>query len=179
MIKPLEQNYTQSCGLCALAMLTGVKMSKAAEGQLLLNGLKKKYLDYHPGVLSEFVNKYHVKLKVIVEFEQYKKHLKKMLKDNEYIQVSGGEISLVNLKRWSKNKPILVYLDAKYLEYEYYADHAGHYIVLEKIESNQATIVDPWEGKRKEIKVSSLLKCIASLKKQFKYTPLVVTLIKV
>jgi len=74
-----------------------------------------------------------------------------------------------------KEGPILVYLDAKYLEYGYYADHMPHFILLEGVQGRQVTIVDPWEGVRRDIQLASLTKAIKSLKSQFKYSPIIIT----
>lgn len=175
-LKPQEQQYTYSCLLVALAILAGIKMTKKQEGELLLAGLEKHYLGYHQGMFTEFLKKYPIKLNLLVEYKPYAKYLQKYFSHNKYLLVDQAGATLVTMKKLITQSPLIVYLDSKFLEYPNYADHAGHFIVVESFHDNQVTILDPWDGLRRDIKVSSLLECIESLKKQFKYSPLIITL---
>ncbi len=175
-LKPQEQQYTYSCLLVALAILGGVKMNKKQEGQILLAGLTKKYLGYHQGMFTEFLKKHPIKLNLLVEYKPYAKYLQKYFSNNENLVVKQANATLATMKKLIVQGPLVVYLDSKFLEYPHYADHAGHFIVVENFLNDQVIILDPWDGLRRVIKVSSLLECIESLKKQFKYSPLIITL---
>lgn len=176
MITPREQNYIQSCLPACLAMLCGVKMTKEQEGRILLKGLEKHYDEYHTGMLSEFDKVYKPKLNIYVEYRAFTNYLKNKLFDHKNLVIKNEKTNLANIKKHLKGGPILIYLDAKYLEYNYPAEHAGHFIVVEQISGNTVAIVDSWEGRRKNIKQASLLKAIKSLKVQFKYSPIIITL---
>jgi hypothetical protein len=176
MIKPKEQRFTQSCLLVALAMVSKVEMSKKIEGELLVKGLDRKYNNYMQGMLFEFVKKYKTKLKVYIHFALHAKNHKAWAKDISLINVITQKYSLAILKKLLNQGSVIIYLDAKYLEYDCYADHMPHFVVVEEIEDTKVTILDPWEGKRKKIKVSSLEEGVRSLRTKFQYSPVIITL---
>ncbi|MBT4722752.1 hypothetical protein HN958_00215 [Candidatus Falkowbacteria bacterium] len=175
MIKPQEQRYTQSCLPICLAMLCGVKMSKTQEGEILLKGLDKKSVNYAYGMLSEFTNKYKKQLNVFVENNVYAKSLKTFFRSNEHVVIENEKCDLLSIEKHLEKGPMIIYVDAKFLEYRSYVDHAPHFIVIESLEDRKVTIVDPWEGDRREIKFISLQKAINSLKTRFKYSPVMIT----
>jgi hypothetical protein len=175
MIKTKEQFYTQSCLPSCLAMLCGVKMTKKQEGKILLKGLEKVNMTYAPGMLKAFVTIYKKKLNFFVENKYYAQNLKKFFSKNKYITLKNEKCDIEAIENKLIDGPIIAYVDAKFLEHDSYADHAPHFIVLEKIHNGKVTIIDPWNGKRKDIKIKSLTGAIRSLKTRFKYSPVIIT----
>ncbi len=148
-------------------------MNKKQEGEILLKGMEKKYQDYTPGMLQEFTKKYKVDLKLFVHFKLYARTLAKSLARNSQIKVIEQKCSLPIIKKLLKNGPIIVYLDAYYMDYGYPVEHAPHFVVVEKV-NDKITLVDPWDAKRKVEKIDDFKTGIQSLAKRFKYSPLMI-----
>jgi len=175
MIKEKEQLYTQGCLPVALAMICDKKMSKSQEGDIMLKGLMKKYFVYFWGMVDQFSDAYKCDLNVYVHYKKFAIDSKAFLKGNKRLKVENKAATIQFIKKLVGKSPIVLYVDAHFLPYDVFSTHAPHFVVIEKIEGKIVTIVDPWDGLRKQVTEEVLKESLAYLRTGMLFSPVIIT----
>ncbi len=171
MLKVYKQETYEGCLPVSLMILGNIKSTKEKELEIILNGVQKpRDNSYSLNMITSFIEKYNTRANLYVNNKFYTNYLTKQNQNNN-INIIHHRI---NLQLFLKlKKPFTLYVDDFILGEE---AHSQHFIIVEKIEKNLATIIDPWPGIRKVIKTETLLKASKNMWNQFLYCPLLITL---
>jgi hypothetical protein len=170
-LKVFKQTTYEGCLPVSLLILGDVKSTKQNELKIIYSALRKYRNNFYTlNILTAFVEIYNLNANLYVDNFHFSKYLKNHSK-NKNIKVLHQKI---NQNCFEKiEKPFALYVDDYILGEE---SHSQHFIVVEKIENNLATIIDPWPGIRRNIKIQTLIKASENMWNQFLYCPLLITL---
>lgn len=169
-MEPYKQNFTQSCLVADLLMLTKKSeqlSNKEVERDILIKGMDRKYSFYVVGIIEEFYNKSKEKTKMFVDNLYFTKVLSKLIDKNK-CEVAHNKISLKLIR---ENLPCIVYIDDNYFgDYS----HAPHFVIIKDKTDSGFRDIDPMSGKEEFISEKKLIQSIDSLKKHIKMCPLLI-----
>lgn len=174
-IKP--QSTIETClSMCLISFLenNGIQVEENAEINILIEGLKFTKFDYSTGQLVYVCNKY------LVQITQYVENIyfHKFLSTYNYPKNMQLVNQKINKRFIEKNKhylPFMIYVDQFYLT-GITGVHISHFVILEKFGKIYATILDPWNGKRKNIPTKLLMRSIQSLRNTLRISPKLIVL---
>lgn len=172
-IVPYRQSLTHSCLTACFLMLIkakyGIHFDETIEQGLSLKGSKRLYPFYVVGVVKEIVNKYKVKVNIVVDNKYFAGILEKQINDKKYFKITHQKITLKLILELLKTTPLICHLDDNYLgDYS----HSSHFIILMKATYKSIIFMDTLTGKRGQMNPKKLEKAILSLKKHIKMCPL-------
>ena len=162
-----EQSSSETClpvCLISCSKSVGIKINED-EIKLLTEGLKFIKIDYAIGQLVFLCKNYSVKIKLYVDSPLYYGILLSYAYPKN-LKLVSGKCDKFLLK--SARKPAIVYVDKFYMDGIY---HGPHFVVLTKFDDNEATIMDPWDGKTKTMTSKQLIKAISSLRNNIGISP--------
>ncbi len=169
-IENKEQRTHETClpvSLIVTLRSLGIQIENTEEIQMLVEGLEFIKFDYAVGQLAYLCEKFPVNIKLYVDFKIYFD----MLSDYTYPQnmkIINKEITQSLIEKTTSDKATIIYIDKYYTDEIY---HSPHFVVLESINSDTATIMDPWDGKKKTLPTKILLKAIDSLRTHLNICP--------
>lgn len=166
-----KQKTCEGCLPVCLLTLIGSKVIQKAELNLLVGGYKRVRESYALGIALEFVSSYKKKLIILISNREYHKKLSKLNK-SQRVQLTFKEINLKLIN--TTNPPYILYLDNYVLARDI---HYPHFVIVERRQNKKFVLIDPWDGKRRWLTESKLLKGVLSLKNYLKFCPLVIKLI--
>lgn len=168
-----SQSTIETClSMCLIALLEniGVRVENDEEMNILIEGLKFTKFDYSTGHLVYICKKYNVYIEQYIDYPIFFQFLSKY-KYPKNMQLIHYKINKKILQKLADKLPFIVYIDQFYLR----RIHAPHFIILEKINDKVATILEPWDGKRKRISMKIFLRSIQSLRNNLKISPKIIT----
>lgn len=169
-VKPYKQNFSHSCLVASLLMLTSNKYKQRLEKEIFLKGTSRIYPYYVVGIPHEFSRALDLNVTVYTDNKFFTGVLKAAFSKNKQIVVIHRKIDIKLIRQLIRKSPIICHIDNHYLgDYS----HASHFVVIENINKNKVSIVDPYYGKRCVLSEKNLLASITSLKKHIKMCPLV------
>jgi len=169
MLKTHKQDTFEGCLPICLLIIEDKDINKKNELEIIYNALSKRRDNFYAlNILSSFAEKYSRNLTLFIGINEYAKYLNKY-KDNHRIKILHQEINLEFLLK--TKTPYIVQIDDFAL-----GDivHATHYVIIEKIDKNEVTINDPWNGSRNILKTSTLLNGIELLENHLLFSPLLI-----
>ena len=170
-IKLYKQTTCESCLSCCLLMLSGNLINRKNEIDLFIEGIKRYPFSYSLGICEEFSIKYNKNIIIYVDNKYYSKYLNN-LKITDGINIVHQYIDIRFINK--KFVPFIIYIDNNVLgEYT----HSPHFVIVETINKNNCTIIDPWKGKRLNINKKIIFDGVLLLKRHLKYSPLIIQLI--
>lgn len=168
--KKFKQATYDGCLPSCLLILENGETSPKEEIELILASLLKRRDNYYAyNVLSAFTDKYRTGATLYVGIKPYAKYLDQH-KDTQRIKIIPQQINKEFLSTLAV--PYVVYLDDYVLGEE---THAQHFVVIEEFGETETRIINPWHGSRTTVATSTLIKAIESLKTQFLYSPLAIS----
>lgn len=174
-IKP--QSTIETClSMCLIALLEhkGITIEENAEINILIDGLKFTKFDYSTGHLVYVCNKYPVQITQYIE-NTFFYHLLSKYPYPENMQLVNQKINKYFIEKNKQHLPCILYIDQSYLT-EVKGVRISHFVILEKFGKISATILDPWDGKRKNISTKFLMHSIQSLRNNLKISPKLIVL---
>lgn len=169
-IIPYKQTFSHSCLAAALLMLTGKKHRSKLEREFFIKGTSGVYPYYVVGVPFELSKALALNLTVYVDNKFFTGVLKTAFKKSKRISVIHQKIEADLIEHLVSESPIVCHIDDHYLgDYS----HASHFVVIEKVNKNRITIIDPFYGKRRIVNEKTLIESIKSLKTHIKMCPLI------
>lgn len=172
-----KQNYHDSCLVACLIRLVNKKITEKEyllqEKSIFFEGEKRKYLNYVLGIPISFLEYYPITLIMLVNTKFYTECLKKY--QNGYthlLKIRNEKIcSKLIVGLLEKGKQVVCRVDDHELGG---FSHVSHFILLERFDKRKRIIIfDPWDAKRKYIRVEKLDSAIMGLKKQIKISPII------
>lgn len=170
MLKIHKQETYEGCLPICLLILENKIINKQLEREIIYKSLNKRRDNFYAlNVLSAFSEMFSRNLTLFVGINDYAKYLNQH-KDNSRIQILHQKINLDFLLKIKT--PYIVQIDDFAL-----GDivHAMHYLIVEKIDKNEAVIIDPWYGSRTKIKNTALIKAIEILENHLLFSPLLIS----
>lgn len=165
-----KQATSEGCLPSCLLILKNGETSQEEEIELISAALLKRRDNYYAyNILSAFTDKYQTGATLYLDMEPYANYLNQH-KDTQRIKIISQQINKEFLSKLAV--PYIIYLDDYVLGSE---THAQHFVVVEKFGETETGIINPWHGSRKNIKTSTLIGAIESLKTQFLYSPLAIS----
>lgn len=169
------QSTIETClSMCLIALLEqkNITVEKTAEMDILIEGLKFTKFDYSTGHVASICQKYPIQAMQYVENPYFFNFLSKY-KYPENMQLINQKINKKFIDKNKNNLPFIIYIDHFYFS----GIHTSHFVILEKIGKTNATILDPWDGKRKIVKTKILFSAITSLRNRLKISPKIIQII--
>lgn len=169
-----SQSTIQTClSMCILALLKyrGIKSKNNEEINILVEGLKFTKIDYATGHLVYIGRNYKVKIAQYIDHPIFYKLLSKY-KYPKTVSLINEKIDKRLINKMKDQLPFIIYIDQYYLA----GLHLPHFVILEKISSDKATILDPWDGKRKVLPTPTFFRAIQSLRNKLKISPKLIVL---
>lgn len=168
-----KQTTSQGCLPVCLLILSNNKITENIEMNLVIEGLKRKEpkeIPYAIKICEQFSLQYRRNLTIYIDNKFYLKYLNEINKLDS-IKLMHKYINKDTIDDTST--PFILYIDNNILgNYT----HDPHFIIIEKSNNTSFTIIDPWVGKRLEISKKVILPGVKLLKKQFRYSPLIIKL---
>lgn len=175
LIKP--QSTIETClSMCLIALLEyqGIVMEENAEMNILIGGLKFTKFDYSTGHLVYICAKYPIQAIQYIEYPLFHSFLSKYDYPKN-MQLVNQKIDKRFIEKNKQYLPFILYIDQSHL-----TGTAGvrtsHFVILEKFGKISATILDPWDGKRKNISTKLLMRSIQSLRNTLRISPKLIVL---
>ncbi|MEI6843321.1 MAG: cysteine peptidase family C39 domain-containing protein [bacterium] len=173
-ITPYEQSLTHSCLVASFLMILlaqkGVSFQKKDEQELALLGSQRTYPFYVVGITAEVTKRYNANVHVFADNKFFTDVLKDSFAKEKNIEVEHQKITTTFIKKLLVQSPVICHIDTHGLgDYS----HASHFIVIEKANKSTFTIIDPWNGKRRNVSEKTLEKAILELKNNVKMCPLI------
>ena len=171
-IKIDKQRSCESClSVCLMSLLDfqkGIKLDKEEEYNILFEGLKFTRLDFSTGHLVYLARKFpELIFEQYIDFDVFYKTLKELdLPKN--LKLYSKKTDLKFLKETIKDGPVIIYIDMFTLEGVY---HYSHFVILKDINSERATIFDPWSGSKIELNTKTLMGSISYVRNMLKISP--------
>lgn len=166
-----KQATFEGCLPSCLLILENGETSQEEEVELISAALlKRRDNHYAYNVLSAFTDKYRTGATLYVDMEPYARYLDEY-KDTQRIKIIPQQINKEFLS--SLTAPYVIYLDDYVLGSE---THAQHFVIIEEFRETETRLIDPWHGSQTTIATSTLLMAIESLKTQFLYSPLAISI---
>lgn len=166
-----RQSLSHSCLAVCLLMLreqSAGEFSAKDEKKITLAGMSRKYQYYVVGVPFEFSKQTNTNVTVVVDNKIFANELTNAFAGSK-VNVTQHEITIELIRQLTENQPVICHIDDNYIgDYS----HASHFIIIEKLTVNKATIIDPMDGKRKTTRIKTLEDSIYSLKTRIKMCPL-------
>lgn len=169
-MKIIKQKTCEGCLPASLLTLINKKGTLKAELSLLMGGFKRTRESYALGILDEFSHKFEANVTVYVDNGRYLKQALKII-DNPRIMLRQAKIDRKFLDRI--DRPFILSLDAFSLHKDV---HWPHYVIIEVSSNGFFSIIDPWNGQRRNFDKAKALKGIISLRNHLKFCPIVIKL---
>lgn len=171
-IKPYQQSLTHSCLVASFLMILEAEKNKTftkeKEQQLALKGSQRTYPFYVVGITSEIAKEYKTGIHVFADNKFFTNVLKNAFKDKNIV-VNHEKVTTSLVRKLLVKNHLVCHIDTHGLgDYS----HSSHFIVIEKAKGKFFTIIDPWNGKRKNISEKTLENAIFELKNNVKMCPL-------
>jgi len=171
-VEIFEQKTCESClAVCLMTLLKSEKsimLEKDEEYRILFEGLKFTKQDFSTGHLDYLAKKFpEITFEQYIDYEVFHKILSKLILPNN-VKLYSQKINLKFLKEMVAQGPVITYIDMYTLDGIY---HYSHFIILTKIDDENAVIHDPWTGKRIELKTKALTRSISYVRNMLKISP--------
>lgn len=170
------QSTIETClSVCLMSLLQqkGVKLAGSEELNIFIEGLKFTKFDYSTGHLVYVCSKYDVEIEQYTDFPLFHKFLSQYQYPPK-LKLISQKIDHRLLIKLLKSSPIIVYVDQYYLSCSI---HISHFVILENLQPNFATVLDPWDGRRKKLATKLFLRSIQSLRNLLKISPKIIRIL--
>ncbi len=173
-----RQRTSESClSVCLLSLLyyqNGIKLNVKEEFNILFEGLKFTRLDFSTGHLVYLAKKFpKLTFEQYIDFAVFYKVLNK-LRLPRNVKLYSKKINFKFLKEITQGGPVIIYIDMFTLEKIY---HYSHFVILSAIDSEKATIFDPWSGRKIIMKTKDLMRSISYVRNMLKISPKLIKII--
>lgn len=176
-IYPYKQNYYESCLIACALMVTGVsrnyKKSETLEKNIFFEAERKNFqFNIQSKVYS--ISKYlNAKVKLFADNKYFTDKLMKDFKSKD-VYIVQQKVNSANIKKlFFEIGYLICFIDGHYLgDYS----HWPHYVVIEKINGDKITIIDPNTSKRKFLSLKQMDDAIGGLRETLKMCPLLLSI---
>ncbi len=175
-LKPMKQAHIESClASCLFYLLDyhkGIKTSKKDEVNLLVKGSDYYKPDFSIGHLIHISQKYDMTAEL---FMNYKPYVNLLLKENfpRSLQVKHAKIDEKFIRKITGISPIILYLDKFHLidkDDMVNRYHYPHFVIVKSFDK-KVSLLDPWDGREKELIASKFMESVRSLQKRIWLSP--------
>ncbi len=164
----------EGCLPACLMNDSAIAVTKKKELELILHSLKFNKFDYTIGNIDLFSKKYKKNVTMIVENKAFCNFLKSVNK-NKRIGILSGKISICLIDKYLEKGSAIVYIDDHYLGAY---SHNPHFVTVFKKKRNRYCISDPWDGKNKLVKASSMSNAMRGLSKNSGFSPKLIQVVR-
>jgi len=168
-VKP--QHTYETCLAWSLLHLAGETSTLEKELELLLHSLKFTKKDFTIGHLEAVKDKFE-KIDLYIDSEfRYECNSTAQLRKAKNISIHPCNVPAMVLDLFLDNEkalPLLLYIDAFFIYKQF---HYPHYMVVLGRKDKKVRILDPWDGKEKELSEKELLQGMLLLSEHLGFPP--------
>lgn len=167
-MKPYKQTIYETCLAVCMLQLLNIKPTSEMEVEIWKNGWKFNFLE---GQLNFVTKKWDQKVDLIIENKDYAQHLQRLV--NQNIRVFHRKFTNSFLDKIIQRSPAVIYVDNYYLTN---LIHYPHFIFIFQQTRKYFKVADSWNGTIKNLSKNKIYKAVQGLRKQFKFSPVVICL---